>query len=122
MIDHSGEAVTWERLRDAHSCMLGDKSWEPSSVDPPNSGHRVYKQLGREQCYMCAALDLIAQAAARINRLELLGQALVDKLDECHPHMMNQAAYMHAHGFNYDGPQYGVALEEFRAVLKVDES
>ena len=58
---HAGREVTWERLRDAHSSMLGEAPWKRNS---PNEGHRVYLQTGGEQCYMCAALDLIEKAQA----------------------------------------------------------
>jgi hypothetical protein len=49
--------------------------------------------------------------------LEAAARALVDKLDECAPHIGNAAMFMHAHGIEYTGPQYGEDLERLRAVL-----
>jgi hypothetical protein len=43
--------------------------------------------------------------------------AMVEKLDAIDPYLTNQAAFMHAHGIRYDGPNYGEELEALRAAL-----
>lgn len=53
---HAGQPVTWERLRTAHSAMMGTEPWHTLA---PNEGHRFYRQTETEACYMCAALAMI---------------------------------------------------------------
>ena len=59
----------------------------------------------------------IARLNAEVERMREAGLALVAKLDECQPHIENAGVFMHVHGMDYSGPQYGEALEELRALL-----
>ncbi len=75
---------------------------------------RSGEPLGK--CMREAATMLEAQAA-EIALLRATGAALVSKLDECEPHIAAAFLMEQMHGGQYTGPQWDVALAEFRAAL-----
>ncbi len=102
--------------------------WElvPAKDDePPGCVELFTIPCGDYYCATDAHMELVVALRnlapallARLAALEKAGGELVAKLDECKQYIDGAFVFLTIHGgCQYDGPQYGVALDEFRAAL-----
>src|SRR5689334_17911616 len=104
----------------------------PESSSPVSDDGELVEQLLGEKLmiekiefetrqYQYWETDIGKKAADRILSLREAGEALVTKLDESQPHIDGAFAFMALHGDEYSGPQYGEALNAFRAALQAGQ-